>query len=264
MLAQHVTLPPASRPAAGLLAGARSLNVDEWWRGIAFAEVGCAEPTWRGPCTSGADAPVSLGDSQQFAPITIRQGLDCSALSMSDIRTMAASRLDVTREYAMARTLMTGDGTEQDDSGTLNASIHGQAEELDEQDNVNEAIARLEEEASKNLYGARAFIHVPPALAAFIEVNAAWRDGTVWRTMMGNVVIVSPGYFGEDPDGVLEPTRRWVYASGEVYASSGQRTVLFDVDRDVNTSVAWAQELGLVVFDPCWVAGAPVSSGLLS
>lgn len=262
MLPRHITLPPPNRSTAGLLAAARALERDEWWRGVAFAQVGCAPPSWRGPCTDGNNEPNGIGADHTFAPITVRQGVECSTLSRSDIEDLGVRRLDATREFAVARALLTGENTEHGDpaSPDLNPSLRGQAEEFSTQDSITEAIALAEEEIADNFRGMRAFIHVPPRLAPFISTHTG-EARTVFRTLAGNTVVVSPGYDGAAPDGSLTITERWVYVSSEVHAETGMREVFSNVDRNENTDVAWAQELALALFDPCWVGAIPVDIG---
>jgi hypothetical protein len=69
------------------------------------------------------------------------------------------------------------------------------------------------------------------------------------------VVVVSAGYDGRSPGGTAPGggDTLWAYATGEVYAQVGLRETRMSVQRPINTAEAWAEEAGVVVFDPCFV-----------
>lgn len=265
-------LPPAARRVGGLLANARPLTSLEdydgnsigarWARGVVFAGYSCVEPALRGPCanqfTSGGDQVDQAQPPNgpwSFMPTTVRQGTRCTTLSMLNGQQMSERRLDATREWAAGHVLQTGEHTEHDDGEggeqTNPALVDGTtiASGLP----PVSALGVLEQAAANNLYGAPWVIHATPQIAAnLLAASAIWRDGTRWRTASEAPVIVSPGYTGSD-----------LYATSEVYAGAGEREFLADVDRTVNNADAWADELVLAVFDPCWVGvvGTDITAG---
>lgn len=266
MLATEIALSPAQRPtAAGLLATARSLD-GQWWRGVTFAGRGCAEPDRRGPCIgvgTNGDTATGFGDPRVFAPSIVRQSAECAAMSRTDVEEVATNRLDVTREFAAGRVLLTGEATEHGDPDNpdTNPSLQSESTTLSSTAlGVVDALACIEQNAAESLFGVTAFIHAPPAVAThLLSQQAMWRDGRLWRTASGNIVVVSPGYEGSAPDGTLADGERWLYATGEVFAATGQRDTISDIDRTENTEIGWSNELVLVAFDPCWVGAVPAS-----
>jgi hypothetical protein len=250
MLYAKIALPASTRPIGGVLAAARDLAgaVDggQWWRGVTFTGDGCIAPITRDACLDAGtqiDTPSRPpGAPTNWNPITVRQGAECSALGNDPDgqAELAGRRLEATREWAVGRALQTGVGAEAPNPSFDDAVVVASAV------TPTVALACLDQEAANALFGAAAFIHASPLLAShLLAANVLWRDGTRWRTASGNVVVVSPGYFGVS-----------LFATAEVFAASGFRTPLAGVDREVNTVTAWADELALAVFDPCWIGEA--------
>src|SRR5690606_11853194 len=105
---------------------------------------------------------------------------------------------------------------------------------------VAEAISCLEATAAQSLTGRVAFLHVPQGLSIYLP-RSITRDGEGrLRTPAGNVVVVSPGYSGSR-----------IYVTGEVWAALQFVEVRTYTDRSVNTDEAWADYIGVAVFDPC-------------
>jgi hypothetical protein len=208
---------------------------------VTFTGDGCIAPVVRDACVdvgTQTDVPSRPdGAPAEFSPLTIRQGAECSALSgnRAGQEELAARRLDATREWAIGRELQTG--TETGNPNLASATVFGTGTPA-------EALACLDQMAADNLFGGGAFIHASPLVGShLLTEQAIWRDGQRWRTAAGSVVVISPGYQGVD-----------LYATSEVFAATGQRSTLVDTDRRVNTDVAWADELALAAFDPCWMA----------
>ena len=243
MLPTTVELPPAEAPTQGVLASARQLD-GEWWRGVKFRTDGCAEPTLQGPCPADVAGSPIRPDEATFWPVAIRQGASCSALSGTDVELVASRRLDWSREWAVARELQTGFWSDRDapPGADGNPSLAGGVVVEAGNHAPTRALALLEQAGSNQLHGQRLFLHSSPLIASFLlEAGTIWRDGRRWRTVLGNVLVVSPGYQGVD-----------LYVTGEVFAATARREVLLEHDRTVNDSIAWADEVGIAVFDPCW------------
>jgi hypothetical protein len=106
----------------------------------------------------------------------------------------------------------------------------------------------LEQHIADELFGAPGNIHASPLLKThLLHEQVIYSDGRRWLTAMGNVVIASPGYTGTT-----------LYATSEVFVAAGQRGVNTAVDRTVNQTSAWAEDLVMAVFDPCWIGSVDV------
>jgi hypothetical protein len=249
----RITLPPSGRPVGGLLSAARPIG-GQWWRGVMFASGQCLSPEAIGPCSGDGGSPVDKPTQRPSEPATFQafnvyQAAECTTLGRSDIRAFAESSLDVTREFGVALELLAG-------TATGNPSL-GDATDLGAATDPVSALGCLDQMAAQSLSGRLAFIHASPAIAvAWMNNGAMWRDGRIWRTASGNVVVVSPGYDGRAPGGspAVVGDSLYAYVTGEVYAEVGQRETLQSVERAQNTDQAWAEDAALVAFDPCFVA----------
>lgn len=239
-LTSTVTLFPSGR-VGGLRAASNPLG-GEWQRGLDVGGNGCLAPVRLGPCATGDDDPQRPSTLRTFVPATVRQIVECSTLGRTDVGAYAAQAADVTIEYALGVELFAGAATENPNLTGVGAD-NPDPTDLGLADTPLEALGCLEQEAATALSGRVAFIHVPPLVSAHLT-DRLWRDDAGnWRTVAGNVVVVSPGYSGAS-----------IYATGEVWAATetiGTRTF---TDRQDNTDQAWADQLALAIFDPCFLA----------
>ena len=130
------------------------------------------------------------------------------------------------------------------------------------------ALANIESEFAVRQFSRSGVIFLPPGLIgnAIGEYGVEWRNGR-YRTPVGNVIVVDPGFFGADaPTGqsASGTAEEWVYASGPVYYRSTAPS--FDEVRrdgvgawDRNIINAFGDSYGIFVFDPC-----PVTAVLTS
>lgn len=235
------------------MAAARPIG-GEWWRGVTFSSPVCAVPQTFGGCdgqgTSGGFEKTYQRPStvQTFEAFGVLQAIECSTLGRTNVSQLAEESLDVTREFAVARELLTG-------IASGNPSLASATVISTATDPVH-ALGCLDQAAAENLSGRLAYIHASPALGnAWMAANVIWRDGRLWRTSLGSVVVVAAGYDGRAPGGDAPSVgeQLYAYATAEVYAEVGQRETRQTIDRTVNTAEAWAEEAAIVVFDPCWV-----------
>ena len=205
-----------------------------WRRGLVVQGSSCARPVRIAPCDGDDTFPQNPGEVHSFVPAVVRMILQCSARPSSSLSTATDNAAQVNIEWALARELLTGLATENP------ALVDG--EELADNVNVEEAIACLEAAAAERIGGRMAFIHVPQGLSIYLPSNL-WRDAAgILRTPAGNVVVISPGYFGGS-----------VYATGEVWAGVDHYQPAKVIDqRSINLEEASADSLALAVFDPCF------------
>lgn len=258
-LPTRISLPPSGRPVGGLLAAARPIGGD-WWRGVKFASGQCLVPQNYGPCASDdatEKVDQDLGTEAEFQAFTVLQAVQCSTLGRTAVDTFASEALDVTREYGVGLELLGGAAT-----GNPSLSV-GPTTTMTAATDPTTALGCLEQRASVDLSGRMAFFHTPPAVAtALLAAGSIWRDGRLWRTALGNVVVVSPAYDGRAPGGGVPTAGQplYIYGTGEVYAETGQREVLQSVERSQNTAKATAEDAAIVVFDPCFTVA--IDSGV--
>jgi hypothetical protein len=205
------------------------------------------------PFCVNPDSPIEKpserpGDGETFEPVGITVTVDCSTLG-GDPQKFAEQGLDAARERVLGMELAVGLTTANPalaDATPLPGAGTGYAP----------ALAILEQYMAESLGGRLGFVHAAPAdLVMLVAAQTLYREGLGWRTPSGHVVVSSPGY---EFVGTL-------HATGEVYAETAGAGTLNSVDRNVNTRFITAEELGIVVFDPCFnisvaVAGAVESS----
>lgn len=245
-LPTRITLPASGRPVGGLLSAARSIGGD-WWRGVTFSSGQCLAPQVVGTCTDGEVEKVmdELSDPVTFEAFSVLQAVKCSTMGRTDVSTFANESLDTTREFGVAQEFLSGAAS--GNPSLADATILGSASD------PTAALGCIDQYAAQALSGRLAFIHVSPELAVQLFAAAIWRDGRLWRTPLGNVVVVSAGYDGRMPGTapIEDDDEAFIYATGEVYAEVGQRDTLSAVERSQNTLEAVAEDQALVVFDPC-------------
>lgn len=227
-------------------------------RGVTFSSARCTAPQVVGTCTDGetTKTPQSLSEVVSFEVFGIVEALECSRMSGDSLDGVATGELDAVREYGAASEFLTG-------AASGNPSL-SDAETIGAAADPVAALACLEQHIAGNLFGRLAFIHAAPQIATHLLAEAAvWRDGNLWRTASGNIVVVSSGYDGRSPADTDAPTAgapMFLYATGEVFAAVGAREVLPALDRSNNTLSSVAEDAAIVVFDPCF--NVAIDSGL--
>jgi hypothetical protein len=205
------------------------------------------------PYCNSPDSPTAKvsqrpPDAETFEPVGITVTVDCSTLG-GDPQKFAEQGLEIVREQVLGVELATGITTGNPslaDATALPGAGTGYAP----------ALAILEQYMAESLGGRLGFVHATAAdLVMLVAADVVDREGMTYRTPGGHVVVSSPGY---EFNGTL-------HATGEVYAETAGAGTLNAVDRNVNTRYVTAEELGIVVFDPCFnisvdVAGAVESS----
>lgn len=254
-LPTRITLPPSGRPVGGLLSAARPIGGD-WWRGVTFASGQCLVPQVVGTCTDGDTTKVAnhLSDAQSFDAFGVVMALECTTMGRTGVVEYANQSLDVVREFAVAREFLTGDAS-------ANPALVDATIPLAPGASPTAALACLDQYAGEALSGRSAFFHVAPVIATHLFADGAiYKDGRLWYTPSGNIVVISPGYDGRVPSAGTPGDELYIYATGEVYAEVGQRESLLAVERGQNTLQGIAEDAALAVFDPCFVVA--IDSGL--
>lgn len=247
---------------SGLLAQSRSLP-EGWTRGISFLDVGCLTPFAVGECPTGTDLKeAQRADAVVVRPVQVGQAIECSGLdNRTDWGAVAGGSLDRTRDYGLTSELLTGLASRRDasaDGGDGNfALVNG--ETIGAQAAPSIALACLEKAILSATADAGAVIFVPVEVGqALVTANALIREGARWRTAAGSLVIISaaidgrtPVAYGEESAAPEPGDELFIYGTAAVWAATGTRDTLLDVDRSVNTKAARAEDVALVAISPC-------------
>lgn len=172
-----------------------------------------------------------------FTPIGLFQGIECTSLSQGEAEEDASETLEATRDWRLGQVLADG-------GDTGNPSLADAASVASAGTGIVEALATAEGEAADGLYGRLAYVHVSWAdLTRLAAAQAITREGRSWRTAAGNVVVASAGYSGLTDS---------IHVTGEVFAAVSPVETRSALDRSVNTYEAYAEQIGLAVFPPCF------------
>lgn len=124
------------------------------------------------------------------------------------------------------------------------------------------ALELIEERLAASLYGGAGIIHVTPAGLVAIAEHLE-RDGNLWRTPTGHVVVGDAGFTDLAPEGETSGAGEgWMYGSGPVQvAISAPHVDTFGraesyLDRTTNKMRGWSERAALAIFDPCAVVAA--------
>lgn len=241
-LTQAIDLPAPTRAGGGLLGAARPLPAG-WERGVTFSDTWCLAPQPWPFCIGEVSPSDSPGEKQasspeapaEFEPVGIVAGVNCSTLSPGDSQETATQVLLATADYRLGVELATAPITGNPSLSEGTPVTAGGA-------GLCEALATAEATVADILQGRLAYVHVTWGdLTRLVCAQAIWRDGARWRTAAGNLVVASAGYafHGE------------IHVTGEVFASTSPIDTRSDIDRQINSTEAYAEQLGLAAFAPC-------------
>jgi hypothetical protein len=242
MIPDATVLTPSAQPG-GLLSVARSFPDDlDWTRGVIFTSGECLSPDRVGPCPvpsgSPGDDPYQSLEPATFLPIQLRLAVACTTRARAGLGAFASQSMVITREAALGAELQDGLASESNPKLEDATVSFGTTSVVD-------AISCLEAHAASILMGRQIWLHLPPAVGAHLMPGDLWRDGNLWRTTFGSILVLSPGYVGSR-----------IFATGDVFAAASQDPPLEAVDRSINRQEAWGDAAGLVAFDPCFLAAA--------
>lgn len=231
-------LVPTARPG-GLLSVARPAPAG-WQRGVDVVFGAFLPPDRVHPCPTSPTSPGepgSPGEVARFVPVGIQQGIECTALGRPNVTGLVRTAADLSIGYALSLELYDG-------AGTGNPSL-ADAVSLGSGLTVQDAVGQLEQAAEDQTFGRLAVIHVPVGLSVYF--GDLLRDGEAWRTRAGNLI-------------AIHGTGNVVYATGEIWASwervaDGSRSY---IDPRTNRAEGWADTLGIVIFDPAFIASVTV------
>jgi hypothetical protein len=125
------------------------------------------------------------------------------------------------------------------------------------------ALMQMDQLLITALGGRRGMIHVPVPLMHFFDDDLIQRNGSIWETSTGNIVVPGTGYTGSAPDGSMDTGVLWIYGTSMVELRLSEIVVLpgdlrSAVNRGTNQIVVRAERLALAYWDLCAHVGVPV------
>jgi hypothetical protein len=238
-LVTRIDLPAPSRPVGGLLSAARPLPTG-WERGVTFGDAWCLAPSPWPYCLPEGSEDSKTADGKaapaEFEPLGLFQAVECTTMDTNQAQNDAAETLAATADWLLGAELQTG-------SVTGNPNLEDATPVASAATGYAAALATVDQQIALGLSGRLGFIHVTPLdLAMLVSEQVLVRDGRTWRSPSGHTVVSSPGYTFDET----------LHATPEVFASLSPLEARVDVDRAINQTVAYAEQIGLAVFPPCF------------
>lgn len=275
-----VTAPQARPPGYGLIAAAPVVEDGDlrWAGGWEFLPEGCGiggRDSIACEGNVGAMTPERGPGVVQGDPLWVWAGDTCSTFgSMGrDWQGRARRQLAAIESYELANELWEGTVTTAD--SLANRFLAGPGADSDTVTNgptdLVRALGCVEQGLAEALHGAQGMVHVTPQLLLhLVAAQVVQRQGNLWTTPTGHIVVADAGYTGAGPASV-GPTAssQWVYGTpiiqvrlGPVMVIPGDR-LAEAMDRQVNTVVVLAGRLaGFQWASECAHIAAEVDEGV--
>lgn len=272
---QPIAHPPLVKRPWGLLVDAAydlALDGDRWRAGVTFPSLGCDSLSRITPefCVPEVDNPYEapvVGDGLvSFNPFHIVATEECSTLDVDlawlDDR-LAARWVGVSGQVAAE--ISQGGGADDVSVGVPNPTFENSATVITTGPlEAAELFALVEQELDEVLHGAQGMIHLTPAVLSMLDDKVILRDGQVWRTYSGHLVVADGGYAGAVPDGeAAEASTEWIFASGMVGLQVGAPRVVSQAAEAMDGFAGGRNRLtarriaeAVAVFEPCAVLAA--------
>lgn len=262
--------PPAPRPV-NLRTSARLVEDGARWEsgGIVLEPESCSPGGSEDPCAGPATAK-EVGDPPalvEWDPYAIYAGASCAytlneeligELAVRARRSLEAQTSHLVEEIFWSNMV---DGT---DFGATHPNVG-----LIETATVGtpappvSAMRQMDALLIAAIGGRRGMIHVPaPLMHDEAFYGLLEREGQLWVTKTGNIVVPGTGYTGTAPDGTSDAGVLWIYGTSMVelrlseISTPGMPIQVFD--RGTNTSVVIAERQALAYWDRCAHVGVPV------
>lgn len=260
----RVTAPPARPPRYGLIAAAPAWEGDDdelrMPAGWKYQPEGCGLSGRVAVTCEGSTAAMDEFDRPaqvEGAPLWVFAGDECTTTPERDYLGRARRQLAATESFQLAEELWTGSASLAAVPDLPNRSLARVAGESDTLTTVANseanALACIEAGLASALFGAQGMVHVTPqVLVHLMAQQLVRREGTVWVTAMGHIVVADAGYDGSGPGGVAAGASQWVYGTPMIYVRLGPVTT---IPESLDDAQGWAQAMTRATNDVVVVAG---------
>lgn len=242
MLRANVAAPPARAPQYGLIAAAAIIqggSVDDptMLAGWAFTPEGCGNsgklPINCQGNTDEMDTGIDNGDVIEGDPIWIYAEDRCSSMGSRNRDWMGRARRQLTavESYELADELWNGTVSSSTTPDLANRWLAGDASLSDTLTTSAvtplAALGCITEGLAFTLRGQQGMVHVTPQLLQHLATdNIVTRQGNLWVTAMGHIVVADAGYSGDGPNGAVAGSTQWMYGTSMVRVRLGPVDVI--------------------------------------
>lgn len=269
----NVQAPTPRAPQYGLIAAAPAVDSNapdfRLVNGWAFLPEGCGSSGKLSVECEGNTAEMSSGlaspDAVEGEPVFIFAEDRCSTIGFQsrDWLGRARRQLAAILSYELADELWNGTVSLAD--GLVNRTLAGVAAESDTLTAGGvtplAALGCITEGLAVTLKGQQGMVHVTPQMLQHLAADSiVTRQGNLWVTAMGHIVVADAGYSGDGPGGVAAGATQWIYGTpmlrvrlGTVETIPGSlddaRSLAQALDYPVNTMAVFAGQLAGVQWD---------------
>lgn len=232
MSRQSIAPPPATPPRYGFIAAAPLIPspiAQDWMQGFQFNREECGGGNRVAINCRGGNDPRVVDDEQtgdtivHGDPFLVWTERHCTTrgFAAADYEGRATRQLAATVSFELANELWTGtlrDST--NDPDVLdNAALNDIGSDTVTSGGVDPhlALGLLVGGLGQCSHGSRGMVHVTPQLLVELVRNGSvYRDGNLWLTPMGHIVVADDGYDGSGPGGRPASTTQWAYATSMI------------------------------------------------
>ena len=288
MARQAVDAPPARPPRYSLLIAAPTVEDGARWQaGVSFAPEGCGNGGRVAvDCIGGTDGldPAENPDWVTGDAYAVWAADQCSTFGLRarDYAGRARRQLEATQSFQIAEELWSGSLVGEPillGSGVVNENRPLNSVDSDRvttsAETPVEALALVVGALGRCGQGRQGMIHVTPqVLQHLIFESAVYRDGGLWYSAMGHLIVADDGYDGSGPGGEPAGSSQFIYGTSMMGVRLGEVQMVprldetgpdgeqigWDaaVDPATNLVTVIAQRLALVQWDRCCHIAAQV------
>lgn len=277
-----ITAPTPRPPSYGLLVVAPTTTGDaeRWPLGFTFEPMQCAASGKLAVECIGNTAAMSGVVDEDASPVVdgepflVVAGYQCSPFGFQarDWDGIVRAQLRAVRSFEVADQLWSDTLGLAAEDGTPFRPLNSLASDrvTGSAATITDALACVEQALGACLRGARGMVHMMPQLLVHAAAQqAVHREGNLWVTPMGNVVVADAGYDGSGPGGLAAGDTQFIYGTSMVEVRLSAEAVTPDPDnpdaegfagleRDQNTVEVFAYQLAGIVWDRCCHVAAEV------
>lgn len=286
MLRANVAAPPARAPQYGLIAAAPVIedsNAPEAiLAGWAFTPEGCGNsgklPILCAGDTTEMGTGIDNGDVIEGDPIWIYAEDRCSSMGSRNRDWMGRARRQLTavESFELADELWNGTVTASTTPDLENKWLAGSAAWSDTLTSSGvtpvAALGCITQGLAETLKGQQGMVHVTPQMLQHLAADSIiTKQGNLWVTAMGHIVVADAGYSGDGPGGTAAGATQWMYGTSMVRVRLGPvevtpanlddaKNLAMALDYGVNTLAVYAGRLaGYQMDNDCAFLAAEVA-----
>jgi hypothetical protein len=290
VLREPVRAPESRSPQYGLIVAAPELTepnkLDALASGWKFNPENCGNSNKLPVLCAGNTADMAIGtadgkwngDEILGDPIWIYAEDRCSSLGNGnrDWQGRARRQLTAVESYELADELWSGTVTQAATPDLENRWLAGPADQSDTLTSSGvtpvAALGCITQGLAEGLKGQQGMVHVTPQMLQHLAADSIiTKQGNLWVTAMGHIVVADAGYDGSGPDGAAAGATQWIYGTPMIRVRLGTVEVIpgdladaknlaMALDYPVNTIAVYAGRLAGYQWDnECTHLAAEVS-----